>query len=463
MTQNSSNSGKISQSLNYSTINLQDAHGNTQSPTFNATGGITVGASHLPSNGASTAASTAANATTGGSAPPTITIDLKQQASQLSNQPGLSYLGELSKRNDTTFEQVQLASQSWDYSQSGLSQSGAIIVAIAVAAATAGAASGLAATVATSAGLTGTTATVASAALAAGMTSLASQAAVSLANNQGDLGKTLQDLGSDSAVKNTLAAMVTAGVASAYAGTFTSESFAANTAAGCAGGQISGGGCATGAAISAGMQGLNYVGDLARKEQIASSSQYPGVVDSNGQVVNNLSGPSAGINGDGVKIGGERLSVAGICAADPSMCITSSNGLPLLNNQYLNSQGQYQLPANTSAIAFIDTYISTNGISSLGGLQGSSGSAFGIPYSPGSFIDKVVESFGGGHDAGNNAVGYYDAQGNNLPKAQAPSPVWNWINVPLSAPVGLSVLNSQVPLLDPIKAGINQNKRDQKK
>ncbi|WP_397392910.1 hypothetical protein, partial [Polynucleobacter sp.] len=39
MTQNSSNSGKISQSLNYSTINLQDAHGNTQSPTFNATGG----------------------------------------------------------------------------------------------------------------------------------------------------------------------------------------------------------------------------------------------------------------------------------------------------------------------------------------------------------------------------------------------------------------------------------------
>ncbi|WP_397392908.1 DUF637 domain-containing protein [Polynucleobacter sp.] len=46
------------------------------------------------------------------------------------------------------------------------------------------------------------------------MTSLATQAAISLANNQGDLGKTLQDLGSDSAVKNTLAAMVTAGVMS---------------------------------------------------------------------------------------------------------------------------------------------------------------------------------------------------------------------------------------------------------
>jgi filamentous hemagglutinin len=226
MTQNSSNSGKISQSLNYSTINLQDAHGNTQSPTFNATGGITVGASNLPSNGASTAASTAANATTGGSAPPTITIDLKQQASQLSNQPGLSYLGELTKRNDTTFEKVQLASQSWDYSQSGLSQSGAIIVAIAVAAASAGAASGFSTTLVAGAGLTGTTATVASAALAAGMTSLATQAAISLANNQGDLGKTLQDLGSDSAVKNTLAAMVTAGALAGLGNvtTFTGQS-----------------------------------------------------------------------------------------------------------------------------------------------------------------------------------------------------------------------------------------------
>ena len=51
-------------------------------------------------------------------------------------------------------------------------------------------------------------------------------------------------------------------------------------------------------------------------------------------------------------IGGERLSVAGICAADPSMCVTGSNGLPLLNNQYLNSQGQYQLPAETTASTF---------------------------------------------------------------------------------------------------------------
>ena len=74
----------------------------------------------------------------------------------------------------------------------------------------------------------------------------------------------------------------------------------------------------------------------------------------------------------------------------------------------------------------------------------------------------MVESFGGGHDS-LNAPHYYDATGNNLPASQAGSPVWNPINVLIAAPVGLSVLNSQVPLLDPIKAGINQNQRDQKK
>ena len=46
------------------------------------------------------------------------------------------------------------------------------------------------------------------------MTSLATQAAISLANNQGDINKTLQDLGSDSAVKVALTAMLAAGVMS---------------------------------------------------------------------------------------------------------------------------------------------------------------------------------------------------------------------------------------------------------
>ena len=203
MTQNSSGSGSNTQSLNYTTINLQDAQGNHQNPILNAANGIVIGARLLPSMGTSSGS--------GGAPSPTITVDLKQQAAQLATQPGLSYLGELTKRHDVTWQKVQLASQSWNYSQSGLSQSGGIIIAIAVAAVTAGSSAELSAAMIADAGLTGTAATAASAALAAGMTSLASQAAVDLANNQGDLGKTLQVLGSNSAIRNTVAAMVTAG------------------------------------------------------------------------------------------------------------------------------------------------------------------------------------------------------------------------------------------------------------
>jgi hypothetical protein len=55
MTQNSSNSGKISQSLNYATINLSNSQNTNPSPTLKTTGGIVVGVSNLPGNGTSNA------------------------------------------------------------------------------------------------------------------------------------------------------------------------------------------------------------------------------------------------------------------------------------------------------------------------------------------------------------------------------------------------------------------------
>ena len=243
MTQNSSNSGKISQSLNYTTINLSNSQNASQSPTLNATGGIVVGAANLPS--------TSTGSSTGGSAPPTITVDLKQQATALATQPGLSYLGNLANSNNVTWQKVQLASQSWDYSQSGLSTAGAAIIAVAVAVATAGSAAELSAAMVSGAGLTGTTASVATLSAAAGMTSLAAQAAVSLANNQGDIGKTLQDLGSSAAIKNTVAAMLVGGVAGAVADAGAATQLGSKVAAGCGSGAVSGTGCAGGAAFAA--------------------------------------------------------------------------------------------------------------------------------------------------------------------------------------------------------------------
>lgn len=174
---------------------------------------------------------------------------------------------------------MQLASQSWNYHQSGLTGAAAAIIAIAVAVATYGAASGLATSAATSAGMTtsagaagastvaaagagvagsgvaaGTVLTTTGAALssaaAAGMSSLASEAAVSLAGNGGNIGQTLHDLGSSQSVRNIVAAMVTGGVGGALSG-YSAGNLAAKTVTGCAAGAISGTGCQNGAESAA--------------------------------------------------------------------------------------------------------------------------------------------------------------------------------------------------------------------
>jgi filamentous hemagglutinin len=110
-----------------------------------------------------------------------------------------------------------------------LTPEAAAVVTIVVAYFTAGAASSLGNAAAVGAGegaattiAVGTTVTttttlttagaVISGAVTAGVTALASQAAVAAINNQGDLGRTLHDLGSSASVKNLLTAIVTGGV-----------------------------------------------------------------------------------------------------------------------------------------------------------------------------------------------------------------------------------------------------------
>jgi len=102
----------------------------------------------------------------------------------------------------------------------------------------------------TTAGVATTTYTAAGAALNAGFSALAAQASVSLANNGGDISKTLKDLGSSNTVKNTLVAMATANVGTSVAGQGVSA-VAAQTAAGCATGAVTGAGCEQGAKTAA--------------------------------------------------------------------------------------------------------------------------------------------------------------------------------------------------------------------
>ena len=162
---------------------------------LDATGGITVGASNLQTAATGNAQS--------GSTTPTVTVNLRQQAQELASQPGLGYLAPLTERSDVSWQQVQLASQHWNYSEAGLSGAGAAIIAIAVAVCTAG----------TGAALVGLAATSAGGAMAsAAFTSLVTQASISLADNGGNIGETLKDLGRRSSVRALATSIATAGL-----------------------------------------------------------------------------------------------------------------------------------------------------------------------------------------------------------------------------------------------------------
>ncbi|MGU9759494.1 DUF637 domain-containing protein [Serratia marcescens] len=139
---------------------------------------------------------------------------LQSAIDALGNTPGTTWVKDLNKRNDVQWSKVKDAYDSWDYKNQHLNPAVAAVIAIAAAAVTAG--SSLAATAASSvSGAVGGGA-VTSGAVTAGMSSLASQAAVALVENQGNLSKTLQALGSNENVKATATAMAIGGALNGF-------------------------------------------------------------------------------------------------------------------------------------------------------------------------------------------------------------------------------------------------------
>ncbi|MEG1708610.1 MAG: DUF637 domain-containing protein [Acinetobacter sp.] len=172
-------------------------------------------------------------------------IELRDEIIKLANQPGNAYLKDFVNRKDVDWQKVILVQKDWDYKQQGLTAAGAAILAIVIAAVTAGAgvaalgtttlATGASTTVTvgaatvtvgvggsatafggtllattTAAGVT--TYTTAGIMINAALTSLATQASIGLVNNQGDISKTLKELGSKESIKSLATAVVTAGL-----------------------------------------------------------------------------------------------------------------------------------------------------------------------------------------------------------------------------------------------------------
>ncbi|MBD2798084.1 DUF637 domain-containing protein [Xenorhabdus sp. 18] len=163
-----------------------------------------------------------------------ISADIKTQKGQslqavltaLGNNPETAWLKELSHRKDVHWTEVQDAYEQWDYKQEQLNPVVSAVIAIAVAAVTAG--SGLAVAAGASAASTATgvgaataatattTGAVVSGATIAGISSLASKAAVSLVENKGNLSKTFKELSKSDTVKSIATSMAIGGALSGF-------------------------------------------------------------------------------------------------------------------------------------------------------------------------------------------------------------------------------------------------------
>ena len=146
---------------------------------------------------------------------------------ELSASPGLSWMKTL--RDDPQLQGkvdwtgLDATFKDWDYEKQGLTEAGAVLVAVVTTALTAGAGgltASLAGTITNGLGVAGGTAfdVAAQAAIRTGVQALVNRSAVALVDSGGDVGAALKELGSSSTLKSLATAVVTAGLTAGVSG-----------------------------------------------------------------------------------------------------------------------------------------------------------------------------------------------------------------------------------------------------
>ena len=126
--------------------------------------------------------------------------DIDAIVSDLAQTPSLAWMKQVRNEYPADWGKVQLAYDEWDYSTQGLTEAGAALLSVVMAAATGGAGAAL------------FEGAITSAVAQAAVTTLATQAASTLYANNGDIGQTFKDLGSKQNIKALLTSMATAGL-----------------------------------------------------------------------------------------------------------------------------------------------------------------------------------------------------------------------------------------------------------
>ncbi|WP_242629223.1 hemagglutinin repeat-containing protein [Xanthomonas oryzae] len=197
-------------------------------------------------------------------------------------------------------------------------------------------------------------------------------------------------------------------------------------------------------------EALSSAADWMREKMIESSKKFPGVIDPSADIVdatskdpkvlNNINGPSAGVDGDGVKLGGTRIDLDALCGKDSYRCMTNPDGSLDMSSGYVKWNAK---SANMSLSDFLNSDEGNKMGGLTGGIQGIQGTLAGIPYAAGSWQDHLIEYFAGPHDMiGGQVAGLYDAEGNA--RRDRPSYVqkfhntWTIVAVPIAAPFAMA-------------------------
>ncbi|MDX8354532.1 DUF637 domain-containing protein [Cognatiyoonia sp. IB215182] len=133
--------------------------------------------------------------------------NLDDALTTISAQPGLEWMGNMRTDPSVDWTGIKATVEEWDYEEQGLTEAGALLVTAIVTYATGGLTAGWAEGIAASIGAGATGQVV----IQAGISNLITQSSVALVNNQGDLAATLEQLGSDEALRSLATAMVSAG------------------------------------------------------------------------------------------------------------------------------------------------------------------------------------------------------------------------------------------------------------
>ncbi len=163
---------------------------------------------------------------------------------------------------------------------------------------------------------------------------------------------------------------------------------------------------------AAAKEALSTAADQMRQLMIEDSKKFKGVTDGK-TVLSNISGESAGVRGDGEKLGGTRVDLDLVCGRDNSRCKTNPDG-SLAKNESGQVMFLPEAVGGKSLEEFLNETPEGKKLAGLtGGVQGYKGTLFGWPYKAGSLADKLVEAFAGTHDmVGGKMSGLYDDEGN---------------------------------------------------